>query len=270
MHANALRRRRHHLPRPRTLASLALRRPPPLLPPSPQPHTLQPQPGPLPLPTDAASVARRAAWATSKEPLPLYTIVSEDDLPSAEAVCDAYHTAILSRGILPSAPEFTAALDDIEVGWGGLPSEQDACTSFRARYALSCGFPITPSLVVDLVAGAASGAQRTRILRDVDVHLSGSGDGSSLTPLAYFRKNAPWNLLFVEEALPALSDIPWLLNLTATTQGLHDLVATVEQWDYALDSDGDGTALIAALPPAAWRNFPDILHPRTRPRGPPP
>ena len=216
-------------------------------------------PAPTPLLTDAASVARQEAWAASEDPLPLYTIISNSDLPPAEDVREAYHAAILSRGVLPSSPDFTTALDDIEVGWGGLPGDQDACISFRARYALSAGFPITPSLVADLVAGTTTGAQRARLLRDADVHLGGSGDGSSLTPLAYFRKNAPWNLLFIEEAPPALSDVPRLLHLAATTRDPSEIAPLVEQWDYAFDGNGDGAALIAALPPAAWRNFPGTL-----------
>ena len=100
---------------------------------------------------------------------------------------------------------------------------------------------------------------RARVLRDADVHLGGSGDGAFLTPIAYFRKNAPWNLLFIENAPPARSDIPRLLHLCATTREPCALALNVEQWDYTFDGTGDGAALVAAFPPDAWTNAPGTL-----------
>ena len=194
-----------------------------------------------------------------EEPCPLYTIVTADDLPPVEDVRAAYHAQLVSQGLSPSSPDFTAALDAIEVGWGGLPGNYDACINYCARYALSSGFPLTPSLVVNLVAGSHTGAQRDRILRDADIHLGGSGDGSSLTPIAYFRKNAPWNLLFLEHSAPNREDIPRLLHLNATETDSCEFPVLVEQWDYALDGTGDGATLRAAFPPSAWRNAPGTL-----------
>ena len=194
-----------------------------------------------------------------EKPLPLYTIVAGDDLPPPEEVHDSYRTLLASQGLSPASPGHTDALNAIEVGWGGLPGNFDACVGYRACYASSAGFPLAPSLVVNLFAGSSSGAQCTRILHDADIHLGGSGDGSSLTPLAYFRKNAPWNLLFVEDHVPARNDIPCLLHLCATEREPRELPLLVEQWDYALDGTGDGATLIAAFPPDAWRNAPGML-----------
>ena len=208
---------------------------------------------------DAVSIARREQWAAMEDPLPLYTIVAGDDLPPPEEIHNSYRALLATQGLSPTSTGYTDALDAIEVGWGGLPGNFNACINYRARYAASAGFPITPSLVVDLVAGSSSGAQRDRILRDADIHLGGSGDGSSLTPLAYFRKHAPWNLLFVEDRIPAREDIPRLLHLCSTEREPHDLHNLVEQWDYALEGTGDGAALIAAFPPEAWRNAPGTL-----------
>ena len=101
-----------------------------------------------------------------EDPLPLYTIVSEDDLPPAEEVHNSYHALLLSQGLSPSAPEYLTALDEIEVGWGSLPGNFDTCIYFRAWYAHSAGYPLTPSLVVSLFAGSATGTQRVRILWD--------------------------------------------------------------------------------------------------------
>ena len=168
-------------------------------PPPPAPATKDPVRPPLPLLQDADSVARRDQWAALEDPLPLYTIVAGDDLPPPEKVHNSYRVLLASQGIPPGSPDYTAALDAIEVGWGGLPGNFDACIGYRARYAFSAGYPIAPSLVVNLFAGSSSGAQRTRVLRDADIHLGGPGDGLSLTPLAFFCKNAPWNLLFVED-----------------------------------------------------------------------
>ena len=194
-----------------------------------------------------------------EDSLPLYSIVGDGDLPPAEDVHNSYRTLLASRGLMPASPDYAQALNDIEVGWGSLPGDFDACISYRARYAHSAGFPITPSLVVDLFAGASTGAQRARILRDADIHLGGSGDGSALTPIAYFRKNAPWNLMFVEDAPPARSDIPRLLHLCTTTREPQALALLVEQWDYTFDGTGDSAALVAAFPASAWANAPGTL-----------
>ena len=212
-----------------------------------------------PLLNDAASVSRREQWASLEEPCPLYTIVTDDDLPPVAEVRAAYDARLASQGLSPSSSDFTSALDAIEVRWGGLSGNYDACINYRARYALSAGFPLTPSLVVDLYAGSHTGAQRDRILRDADIHLGGSGDGSSLTPIAYFRKNAPWNLLFLEHLVPNRADIPRLLHLCDAEVDSREFPLLVEQWDYALDGTGDGAALRAAFPPDAWRNAPDTL-----------
>lgn len=150
-------------------------------------------------------------------------------------------------------------LDKIEVGWGGLPRDFDASISFCACYAHSASFPTTPSLVINLFANSTTGTQHKCVLWDTDIHLGSSGDGSFLTPITYFWKNPPWNLLFLEDTPHACADIPQLLHFCTTTWEPCALALFVEQWDYTFDGTRDRAALVATNPSDAWCNTPGTL-----------
>ena len=65
--------------------------------------------------------------------------------------------------------------------------------------------------------------------------------------------------MFQEDSPPHRSDIPQLLHLCATTREPRAFALLMEQWDFTLDSTGDGAAIVDAFPPEAWRNAPGTL-----------